>query len=756
MENIKKIVSYLLILSILGSGILYVKPTEIEAKTTVDNFDLSKYRANVYLKKGSVCNNIIKNLLKDDTLPSQVIVRDVNSKGFKTSVSAWEAAHLLEKSPYEIAQGEIDKKGYYEAILLSIFISESKMDNSLWDMGKTVTAETNQILSTTKSWVKKSDEIGMKTLEGNQKISKLSSKQKKELKNHLKEIFRKQHPALSKSGDIAEVFNEVFSSVDTVYDAVNKMAYYTNACELSNQTKNLIQLMYQDCPKSNPVMKEALRELKVSLDEFNSGVKAEIQSVAIDQASKVLSTLADAGWEKVINANPYVAAFSFGGKVGTKIGDSICNTLFSTDKTIEQYEKMKCLGEFHTLLSLSTQKLGKTYLKNRTSVNAENYFAAIDALFATANLSCKFGVEYADILYQDAALGWTAISNKSYTKFLSDIKLIQKTYADEQKSLVRNYLASLKVDYPAIYKTVILAQNVNKEIEISKDNIKKTDFKDIVGYYSFDSEQYVKKNGTGPVIDFGTQFSRFEPYLEISKDKRITYYFSYKGGDGTCELKGDILSTKIYSPNYGNVNEKMKIKQINGYFYIIQVMDGKTIYWKKSSSLSKKELNQKAHQAFLKQVKEDKKSYVYGDGKLKYLFIDLDGDAIDELITYPECNMPDQIIYTYKKGTMRQIDVLNYCRLDEFYESTHVTQSTYDNWNAGMKQVSYSRWNNGDNVCIASKSCQYMYEYNLIDRPIWHTFISEKEVSKVKYQNYVKTLKQGKKIDFSKAKWREY
>lgn len=616
MGKVKKIVSYLLILSILVSGILCVKPTEIEAKTTVDNFDLSKYRADVYLKKGSVCNNIIKNLLKDDTLPSQVIVRNLNSKGFKKSVAKWEAAHWIDKSPYEIAQGEINKKGYYEAILLSIFISESKMDNSLWDMGKTVTAETNQILSTTKSWVKKSDEIGMKTLESNQKISKLSGKQKKELKNHMEELFRKQHPTLSKSGDIAEVFNEVFSSVDTVYDAVNKMAYYTNACELSSQTKNLIQLMYQDCPKSNPVMKESLRELKVSLDEFNDGVKAEIQSVAIDQASQVLSKLADAGWEKVINANPYVAAFSFGGKIGTKLGDSICNTLFSTDKTIEQYEKMKCLGEFQKLLSLSVQKLGKTYLKKRTSANAENYFAAIDALFATANLSCKFGIEYADILYKDAALGWTAIRKKSYDKFISDIKSIQKTYADEKKSLVRNYLASLKADYPEIYKIIISAASTeetangkeknNKPEKVLKQKVRKAYQKyinevlrhDDVGYnyyllYDFDKDGIeemiaVSEGGARAAMYVYTYYkgkvtpclrdSFFNDIGYISENNHIvgcvsggadySYLIEYK------LVKGKLKELNTYSYEEGTYKKNGKTISSNSY----QLFDNKIIY----------------------------------------------------------------------------------------------------------------------------------------------------------------------------------
>lgn len=648
MENMKNVVSYILIFSILLSGLIYVKPTEIHAKTTIDNFDLSKYRADEYLKKGSVCNNTIKNLLKDENLPSQVIVRDLNSKGFKASVVAWETAHLLEKSPYEIAQGEIDKKGYYEAILLSIFISESKLDNSLWDMGKTVSAETNQILSSTKSWVKKADEIGIKTLDGNQKISKLSSKQKKELKNHLEELFRKQHSALSKSSDIAEVFNEVFSSVDTVYDAVNKMAYYTNACELSNQTKNLIQLMYQDCPKSNLVMKEALRELKVSLDEFNSGVKAEIQSVVIDQASKVLSTLADAGWEKVINANPYVAAFSFGGKFGTKIGDSICNTLFSTDKTIEQYEKMKCLGEFHALLSSSTQKLGRTYLKKRTSVNAENYLASIDALFATANLSCKFGIEYADILYQDAALGWTAISNKSYTKFLSDIKSIQKTYADEQKSLVRNYLASLKVDFPAIYKTIVLAQDTYNKVSEDLNNTSSSKFQLSDLQYKYVKGTWEEASSGGWNVKFTRSKVKYYDRksgkvvwtADIKKCKKIgksyIYYVQSKKGKYEYRTIGNDSETLEYYCSWDD-------KNIGNYY------SGSSSLSRIQNSKSNKDIIQLLLN-YYNALKDDDGTYVVFDNEIsdqgnnlwvivRYQMTDAESNAIEEAGGFPAANI---------------------------------------------------------------------------------------------------------------------
>lgn len=109
----------------------------------------------------------------------------------------------------------------------------------------------------------------------------------------------------------------------------------------------------------------------------------------------------------------------------------------------------------------------------------------------------------------------------------------------------------------------------------------------IIGSYCFDRELYYKKNGTGPSEDFGSQFSTYEPYLKIKEDNKITYWFSFHGGDGIYKLNGNIIRTKIDDPNYGIVEEKMKVIEKNNTIYIVQVMYGKTIYWRKSTDLKK-------------------------------------------------------------------------------------------------------------------------------------------------------------------------
>lgn len=70
---------------------------------------------------------------------------------------------------------------------------------------------------------------------------------------------------------------------------------------------------------------------------------------------------------------------------------------------------------------------------------------------------------------------------------------------------------------------------------------------------------YYNKNGTGPSEDFGSQFSTYEPYLKIKENNKITYWFSFYGGDGIYKLNGNIIRTKIDDPNNGVVKEKMKV-----------------------------------------------------------------------------------------------------------------------------------------------------------------------------------------------------
>lgn len=109
-------------------------------------------------------------------------------------------------------------------------------------------------------------------------------------------------------------------------------------------------------------------------------------------------------------------------------------------------------------------------------------------------------------------------------------------------------------------------------------------FKNLVGKYEFDVERYIEVNESGPSIDFGSEFSSFKPYLEITSKKKVEYYYGFEGGKGKCSLKGKILKVVLNRSSWGDkIKEKMKVKKIGNRLYLVQSdsNSGKKIYWRK-------------------------------------------------------------------------------------------------------------------------------------------------------------------------------
>ncbi|MFG6384279.1 MAG: hypothetical protein K1V96_08490 [Lachnospiraceae bacterium] len=125
--------------------------------------------------------------------------------------------------------------------------------------------------------------------------------------------------------------------------------------------KSVLTQMYQQCPDNNPAMKSALYEASRASENLSGALSATISNTAGKETTNVLGILLDTGWNTLIQSNPYAQAFMIGANIGTWLGDTICNTLFSTDKTIEQYEKMKCLDEFILLLRNTLTEMGTIY-----------------------------------------------------------------------------------------------------------------------------------------------------------------------------------------------------------------------------------------------------------------------------------------------------------------------------------------------------------------------------------------------------------
>ena len=462
----KRILSILLSIIIVFAGIFPKMSITAQAEQVyVGDFNLYEYRANVYLKNDTICNRTIQNMMTT-TLPAQRIVEQLDcKKSFQNSVGVWKLAHYA-TSPSDIAQGGIDEQGYYTAIILSVFKAETSNDTYIFDCVKSINSETNKMLSNMKKWVKETDQIEVDSISKNQIITTISIDDQKAIKEYLSGEFKKNHPVLNTSSTITSDLDSIFNSVKTLGEAIELMESYIQISEMSYSMKQVLNQMYMQCPDNNKAMKAALHEAALSSESLYGALSATISNTAGKGVADVVGVLLDEGWEKIIQSNTYAKAFMKGAEVGTWLGDTVCNTLFSTDKTIEQYEKMKCLSEFTILLKDTVTYMGNVYLTNKSTQNADNYFAAVDALYSAGYLSCDFAKDYGKILYEDAALGWIGISKVDYEQYINSVQSIKKIYEDQENSLKNSYLAELEYDYPEIYE-ILMGTDESEQVAVT-------------------------------------------------------------------------------------------------------------------------------------------------------------------------------------------------------------------------------------------------------------------------------------------------
>lgn len=436
------------------------------------DFDLDIYRADRYLKESTPSNKAIKSM-GSLSYPSQTIVNALENDGsFEKKVTAWKAAHFA-TSPSDIINGKLDEKGYYEAIILSIFVSQSDNSSFIGDQVKKINSEANVVLKNVSKWVKESDAIEASKISKDQILSALSTDEQKAIQKYCAGLFEENHPLLDGSTYITRTMKTVFSSSDTIIEAFERMCAYVQLCDLSLQQKAVLQKMHKTCPSSNIALKSALEEVAESLDSFQDGTVAAFANASLTQGNKLLGTLIDEGWEAVIKSNPYVAVFMAGASIGTFLGDTVCSTLFSTDKTVEQYMKMKCLSNFNGLMRSVLSDFESTYQTKKDSQNAKNYIEAIETVFAIASLSCDFARNYGEIIYNDALIGKLVNRSEDIDEFYTVIDQTKKDYENIHEILVNDYFDGLESDYPEIYKNMmsdmeeLSASELLKKVKVS-------------------------------------------------------------------------------------------------------------------------------------------------------------------------------------------------------------------------------------------------------------------------------------------------
>ena len=429
-----------------------------------DDFDYYLYKADMFAD-GETISGINVDRLVEAKHPSQILIDDLNkdSNSFEKKVNAWKALHFV-TDPGKIAEGAIDEKGYYTAIILSAFKAES---TSIKFVDKSIQegwAETNNLISQIKKVVESADNIDNGYFQKSTKLSSMTSSEKALLEKEMKDYFAKNHPLITDSATVFGLVKDTIKTANTVGDAVSLLVSYVQAAEMGSNMKAVLIDLRDRCPDNNKPLKMALDECALASEDFESAVLAMNCNVVLGLSTDVLSTMITEGWKALLSSCVYSKAFLVGAEAGTIIGDSIANTMFSTDETVEQYEKMKCITEFIHLLRASVYGMEFNYTQNRTDENALNYFASVDVMKQSLTLSCDIAKKFGDIQYNNTAFGKWTIGEGNYNEFVRLITSIQGSYEEKYKDMHEAVDNELAEDYPDLFDEIV--NRVDNEVTV--------------------------------------------------------------------------------------------------------------------------------------------------------------------------------------------------------------------------------------------------------------------------------------------------
>lgn len=383
----------------------------------------------------------------------------------------------------------------------------------------------------------------------NTKLSQLSAEDKKKIKEKAEEKFKKDHPHLNKGTFITKSINEVFSTADTVGEAVEQMCEYTQVCDLSLQQKNVIKKLQEQCPSSNKTLKAAIKDVVNSMDSFDDGIKVAFKNAVVKQGADLTGKLMKAGWDAAVNVNPYAAALSTGASIGTAVGDTICNYLFSTDKTIEQYVKMKCLCEVEQLMQSVMLEFENTYKKDRTNQNANNYIESVDVLMAISTLSSNFAVDYRDIIYKNSLVGKLISKKEKLENFDKKIQEFEEYCKSNKEALESDYLNVLQVKNPKAYRIIMGIDTAEREIVLVLD-----------------------KSGSmeGEPLEQTKQASRKFIDTVMEEDSKVAVVSYSDSGNIDCELTRDI---DVLQESIDGISAENMTNTYNGLIYAEDILN---------------------------------------------------------------------------------------------------------------------------------------------------------------------------------------
>ena len=511
---------------------------------------------------------------------SRAIVNSYDSnEEFVSTASKWKAAHLLAK-PGDMYDELFSMKTIYSSILLSMINDRLVDENYFSTIKQQSKLEYSKCYNNFLKLLNECKKIDLEKLKNNGKYTDAERA----------EIIRRLTKSETKSETI-DTFSSAVKWGSTINETINIFVNYSNLNSTKNYIVNCLNSMKNHT--DDLFLESAITDMVFATESgFNTYLNAVIKGLE-NGLNDVGAELINKAWSTVLKSNPITRGMQY----GYKIGSSICNVLFKTDKQIANYYEFIALHEIEKALIATIYDFENNYSKTQNTENATNYISSVSLFFKlqyqTVDITnelyeirnlCPFGrifyngkktFEELSASINELKSTFRTYETNIFRMWIYSLKDINQEVYDQIKGDVSNFydsslknatikLERLSYDYNGtriipkffvIHNKAVLVENRDYVVEYSdndKPGFGKIKILPAKGSYYTDSQEM------GFVINEPPFKKRYSVFSR-NKSKRIKAKRSVRAKASLADLSYDIPNISVY-----DTNDEVVAQVVNG------------------------------------------------------------------------------------------------------------------------------------------------------------------------------------------------
>ena len=277
------------------------------------------------------------------------------------------------------------------------------------------------------------------------------------------EDYQQDVGAVNCLSDLLTCVDSVLKIAKSSKEVINAFVNCMMVARMRESLKAVIDEMYAQSTDSD--MRTALSNVKnYCVSEMNALSGTMVRSVA-GIGVTVLKEFVGDFWGDLANMVPIAGPIIKGVQIGAAVGEGICNMLFSTGNTRDNYYLAKSTVEFVDIARKASLSLQKKYSANKTTEAANAYIDSVRLYISVLNLDAENGRKFCETACNDGLINgvsnWINGGNAKYDEIERCTNSIQKSNKEFIDLISISWIFAdnyLKTDYPEMYDT--LCQNI--------------------------------------------------------------------------------------------------------------------------------------------------------------------------------------------------------------------------------------------------------------------------------------------------------